>query len=210
MVNLILNFFLHPLAYIVPIADRLNGWVYLILFIWIFLETAYVIFSFLPGQSVLFLTSTIAASPRSNLNLFVLFVVFLAAATVGSVVKFHRGEKLSEGSKITQEIQASDQMEKTKDFFHRNEKSSLILSRFVPFLGLLVPIIAGNSDMSFHQFNKLNFLGALLWVSACCFAGYYLGSTPFVQKYFTLIFFILALLPVLTKQLFRFFHTKKA
>ncbi|GEL14956.1 VTT domain-containing protein [Pediococcus cellicola] len=203
MLNLAIDFFIHPLNYIVPLADKLNGWVYLILFIWIFLETAYLFFSFLPGQSVLFLTSTIAATPHSKLNLFILFIVFLAAATIGSIVKFHRGEKMGKGSKISKEIQASDQMEKTKAFFHHNERSSLILSRFVPFLGLFVPIIAGNSDMSFRKFNKLNFLGALLWVGVCCLAGFYLGRTPFVQKYFTLIFFMLALLPILSKQLYK-------
>lgn len=203
MLNLIINFFIHPLNYIVPIADKMNGWIYLILFIWIFLETAYVIFSFLPGQSVLFLTSTIAASPHSKLNLIVLFVVFLTAATIGSVVKFRQGKKLGRHSKLTKEIQTSDQMEKTQAYFNHNEKSSLLLSRFVPFLGLFVPIIAGNSDMSFQRFNKLNFLGALIWVGACCLAGYYLGTTPFVKRYFTLIFFTLAILPVIARQLYK-------
>lgn len=201
MLNLVIDFFIHPLSYIVPIADQMNGWIYLILFIWIFLETAFVIFSFLPGQSVLFLTSTIAASPHSKLNLIALFVVFLIAATTGSVLKFHQGKKFGKHSKITKEIQSSDQMEKTQAFFDRNEKSSLLLSRFIPFIGLFVPIIAGNSQMSFQRFNKLNFLGALIWVGACCLAGYYLGSTAFVQKYFTLIFFLLAISPILTKQL---------
>ncbi|AVK99396.1 VTT domain-containing protein [Pediococcus inopinatus] len=208
MLNLIINFFIHPLAYIVPIADQLNGWIYLFLFIWIFLETAYVIFSFLPGQSVLFLTSTIAASPHSSLNVICLFIIFLTAATAGANVKYHAGATLNQRSKLSQEIQASDQMEKTQAYFDRNEKSSLLLSRFVPFVGLFVPIIAGNSDMSLQRFNKLNFLGALIWVGVCCLAGYYLGATPFVQKYFSLIFFLLAIIPAIFKPVFKHLFQK--
>ncbi|AMV60899.1 DedA protein [Pediococcus damnosus] len=208
MLNEVINFLLHPLAYIVPIADRLNGWIYLFLFIWIFLETAFVIFSFLPGQSVLFLTSTIAASPHSDLNVVWLFIVFLAAATIGADIKYHQGATLNERSKLSREIQSSDQMEKTQQYFDRNEKSSLLLSRFIPFIGLFVPIIAGNSDMSLRKFNKLNFLGALIWVGACCLAGFYLGSTPFVQKYFSLIFLLLAILPGLVKKIFQLLFQK--
>lgn len=199
MLYSLLNFLINPLSMIVPWADWLGTWIYLILFLWIFLETAFIFFSFLPGQSVLFLTSTIAASAGSQLNIFLLFITFVVAATAGAMVKYWTGLNFENRNRLTKKISDSDQMSETQDFFDRHEDNTLLFSRFVPFIGLFVPIIAGTSKMDWKRFNKLSFAGVLIWVGACCLTGYYFGRTPFVQKYFTIIFLILVILPVIIR-----------
>ena len=50
----IIDFILHIDEHIYNIANAVGGWTYLILFLVIFIETAAVVFPFLPGASLLF------------------------------------------------------------------------------------------------------------------------------------------------------------
>jgi membrane-associated protein len=43
--------------------------------------------------------------------------------------------------------------------------------------------------MSYPRFAFFNVGGALLWVVSLCYAGYFFGNLPFVQKNLTLIIF---------------------
>jgi membrane-associated protein len=197
MLDALIGFIIHPLLYITPLTEQLHSWVYVILFIWIFLETAFIIFSFLPGQSVLFLTGTIAASPSSRLNIFLLLITFIIAATTGAMVKYWYGMNIEKKNKIARKINDSEKMNQTQEVFDENAKKSLLLSRFIPFVGLFIPIVAGTTKMNWRRFNKLNFLGVLLWVGICCFSGFFFGRTPFVKQYFTLIFLMLIVIPII-------------
>lgn len=203
MADLIIGFLIHPLSYITPLTEQLNDWVYLILFVWIFLETAFIVFSFLPGQSVLFLTGTIAAASNSRLNIFLLLITFIIAATTGAMIKYWYGRNLEKKNKLAQRINDSEKMNQTQAIFDENTKKSLLLSRFIPFVGLFVPIVAGTTQMDWRRFNKLNFTGVLLWVGICCFSGYFFGQTPFVKQYFTLIFLMLIVIPLLFETVMR-------
>ncbi|AEV95707.1 hypothetical protein PECL_1483 [Pediococcus claussenii ATCC BAA-344] len=210
IIDLLINFLFHPLTYVVPMADSLNSWIYFILFIWIFLETAFIFFSFLPGQSVLFLTSTVAASETSHLNIIALFLIFVSSATLGAMVKYYYGLTMDSRNHIAKKINNSDQMSQTEDFFDQHADNSLLFARFIPFIGLFVPIIAGTSQMNWRRFNLLNFAGVLIWVGTCCFIGYYFGNTPFIKKYFTIIFTLLAIVPTLSGVLFRYYRQRQA
>lgn len=203
MFDLILGFVIHPLTYITPLTEHLHNWVYLILFIWIFLETAFIVFSFLPGQSVLFLTGTIASAANSRLNIFILTITFIIAATSGAIVKYRYGVDIKSKNKIAKRISDSEKMNQTQEVFDENAKKSLIFSRFIPFVGLFIPIVAGITQMDWHQFYKLNFIGVLLWVGICCFSGYFFGQTPFIKQYFTLIFLLLIIIPAIFQIIWR-------
>ncbi|WP_224429072.1 DedA family protein [Pediococcus acidilactici] len=123
MLNLIWGFLVHPLSYLTPLTTQLNQWVYLILFIWIFLETVFIFFSFLPGQSVLFLTGTIASTAPAHLNIFLLLLTFIAAATTGAMVKYWYGVNLESKNKIAQKISDSPQLDQTQKLFDKNTKN---------------------------------------------------------------------------------------
>lgn len=79
---------------ILPMVNWLGPWSYLILFMLIFMETGLVVFPWLPGESLIFLTSALAAVAGSELNIFVLIFVFFSAAVIGDTVNFHIGNRL--------------------------------------------------------------------------------------------------------------------
>ena len=60
------------------------------------METGLVVFPFLPGESLIFFTSTIAAVKGSVLDIKVLVVVFFLAALIGDTVNFEIGRHLKQ------------------------------------------------------------------------------------------------------------------
>ena len=73
--------------------SQYGAWVYVGLFMIIFIETGLVVFPFLPGDSLLFLSGSIAEMSAHSLNPIILIVVLSIAAIVGDGVNFEIGKR---------------------------------------------------------------------------------------------------------------------
>lgn len=93
LVNLI-TILTHLEQSIVPLLTTLGSWSYILLFAVIFLETGMVVFPFLPGESLIFLASTMAATHSDALSIQILVPVFFVAAVIGDTVNFEIGRHL--------------------------------------------------------------------------------------------------------------------
>lgn len=68
-------------------------WIYAILFLIIFAETAFIFMFFLPGDSLLLAVGALCAT-TAIMNLgFIIFLLFLAA-TLGYIVNYHIGRRM--------------------------------------------------------------------------------------------------------------------
>ena len=65
----LIDFILHIDNHLVTIVNQFGAGSYLILFAIIFIETGLVIFPFLPGDSLIFAASAMAANSRYQLNI---------------------------------------------------------------------------------------------------------------------------------------------
>ena len=81
------------------LAAQYGPWLYAILFVIIFAETGLVVFPFLPGDSILFIAGTVVAV--ADLNIHVLVVVLIAAATLGDSLNYAIGHYI--GPKVFHE-----------------------------------------------------------------------------------------------------------
>ena len=79
----LIDFILHIDVHIIQLVNQFGDWTYLILFAIIFIETGAVIMPFLPGDSLLFAASAIAADQRYHLNIWVFVTLFLIACLAG-------------------------------------------------------------------------------------------------------------------------------
>ncbi|MEP7083320.1 MAG: hypothetical protein ABI854_01185, partial [Betaproteobacteria bacterium] len=70
-------------------AAQYGNWIFLILFLIIFAETGLVVFPFLPGDSLLFVAGSVAATGAMNVH--VLVAVLTLAAIIGDSVNFAVG-----------------------------------------------------------------------------------------------------------------------
>jgi len=160
----------------------------------IFIETAFLVGFFLPGDSLLFSAGLVAAA-RTDINVVILvFTVFLAAF-IGDQVGYVFGRKIGRpyfqrrNSKRTQKMLA-----KSERFYERYGWWSVVIARYIPWVRTFVPPIAGTVKMNYYKFLTANALGAFLWGVGITLAGFYSGSISWVKdiSYGLAFFFITA------------------
>jgi membrane-associated protein len=167
----------------------------------IFFETATILGSFLPGDSLLFILGLTLASYLSDfpfpLAVLILFVAAVAGSQVGFIIGKRTGRALfnrKEGFIFNHKTQ-----ERTEKFFIRYGARAIILARFVPVLRALIPMLVAMTSFDPKRFFKLNLIGGAVWVGGVMTAGYLLGGIEFVKAHieeFILGFVILSSLPL--------------
>ncbi len=167
----------------------------------IFFETATILGSFLPGDSLLFILGLSLASYLSDfpfpLAVLILFVAAVAGSQVGFMIGKRTGRALfkrPDGLVFNQKTQ-----ERTEKFFIRYGARAIVLARFVPVLRALIPMLVAMTSFDPKRFFKLNLIGGAVWVGGVMTAGYLLGGIEFVKAHieeFILGFVILSSLPL--------------
>ena len=149
----------------------------------VFVETAFIVTSFLPGDSLLFVLGlTLAANTATPLWLALAIVT--ASAIAGSHVGFVTGRAL--GPILFERrhtwIFNPRFVAKTHEYFARFGNRAIVLARFVPIVRALVPMLAGISRVPLRAFTAMNVTGAALWVGVLTTTGFFLGEIPAVEE----------------------------
>lgn len=207
----IVNVFLHFNEYLAGIINTFGVWTYLILFIIIFAETGLVVAPFLPGDSLLFISGTLAGA--GVLNLFTIYITFLAAAILGDSFNYYLGNKF--GAKVFQKENSKlfnkAYLAKTQEFYEKHGGKTIILARFVPIVRTFAPFVAGIGSMHYRTFIVYNVVGAFIWVTSLTLAGYFFGGLDIVKNNFEIAVFVIigiSLIPVVFEYL-KHRHEKK-
>jgi membrane-associated protein len=167
----------------------------------IFAETATILGSFLPGDSLLFLLGLTLSTALTGVPLVPSMLVVFIAAIIGSEVGYWLGHKF--GPRVFRREDTwffnKKVVEKTKEFYQHYGARAIVLARFIPVLRALVPLTVGMSDFGWRRYLVYNIAGALLWVGGLMTAGYFLGTIPFVQhniEWVVIGFIVLSSLPL--------------
>jgi len=181
--DLVLHLDRHLLALV-----RSHGvWVYAVLFAIVFLETGVVVTPFLPGDSLLFVAGTVAAS--GALEVHSLVALLIAAAVIGDSVNYAVGHYLGprvfrfEDSRFFKRAY----IDRTHAFFDRHGGKTLIIARFIPIIRTYAPFVAGIGAMRYRRFLAFNVIGAVAWVVLLTYAGYFFGNLTVVKDNLTLV-----------------------
>jgi membrane-associated protein len=183
----IIDLIIHFDTYLPGIIAVYGFWTYLILFIIIFCETGFVVFPYLPGDSLLFVAGTLAGA--GFLNLEILIVTLIAAAVLGDSANYWIGKTVGMKALEKNFFVKKGQLEKTEEYFTRYGGLTIVIARFVPFIRTFAPFLAGIGKMNYRWFITYNVIGAILWVLGFVLAGYFLGSLPIVQENFSFIIY---------------------
>ena len=144
---------------VLPLFNSLGSWTYVILFSLIFMETGLVVFPWLPGQSLIFVTSSFAALHGAEVKMSILVPGFFIAAVLGDTLNYLIGTRLIKWSWLKRRL-AGPTMEKAQLFFSRYGLRAIIFGRFVPLIRTFVPLISGIA--------KYRFGGILSWQHSIC------------------------------------------
>ncbi|MDO4902742.1 MAG: VTT domain-containing protein [Limosilactobacillus sp.] len=175
----------HIAEILIPMFEWLGPWSYLILFVIVFMETGLVVFPWLPGGSLVFLTSSfIAVHPV--LKMHYIIITFFLAAFIGDSVNYWIGRTISRWSFIEKRLEGP-RMLQAKDFLEKYGFWAVAFGRFVPLIRSFIPTIAGIMHYPFRKFTAGNIVGVATWVALGCSVGYYFGSIPLVKEHFSLV-----------------------
>ena len=193
---------LHLDKHLAILVQQYGLWIYGILFFIIFAETGFVIFPFLPGDSLLFVAGALAAIGEGGMNIWTLCGVLLAAAVLGNMVNYQIGRYF--GPKVfhweNSRFFNRAALEKTHAFYEKHGGKTLVISRFLPLFRTFAPFVAGIGAMSYAKFSFFNLIGASAWVFSLCIGGYLLGNLPWIKQNLSLLIvgiILVSLLPVI-------------
>ncbi len=158
--------------------------IYVLLFLVIYSKTAFIVLTFLPGDTTVFASGTFTA--MGELELWVLFVLFITATTLGDSQNFLIGKYVGKMSSknhffithISEEIVA-----KARNFLTDYGRVAIMFSRFVPLMRTSVPFVAGYTGFAYHSFFSFNLIGGLIWTSVWLGAGFILGNFTWVEEH---------------------------
>ena len=185
-------------------AGQYGPWLYGLLFIVIFAETGLVVFPFLPGDSILFISGTVAAT--AGLNVHTLVWLLVVAAILGDSVNYAVGHYI--GPRVYDKPDSrwfkQEHLRQTQAFYDKYGGVTIIIGRFIPIIRTFAPFLAGVAGMSYRRFLSYNVIGGVLWISALVYAGYLFGNIPWVKQNLSLIVLgivIVSLVPAVTTYL---------
>ncbi|WP_299495441.1 VTT domain-containing protein [uncultured Shewanella sp.] len=182
-----IDFILHLNTHLNALVEHMGNWSYLLFFLIIFGETGFIIFPFLPGDSLLLALGYLAS--LGTLDITILLPSLMFAAILGNTVNYFTGKWL--GSKVFHFPRSRwfnpFHLQKAHHFYQRYGGIALIFGRFIPIVRTFVPFIAGIAAMNWRRFQFFNGIGSLAWIAILIEVGYFLGHIPIVKHHLSAI-----------------------
>ena len=168
----------------------------------VFVETGFIVLSFLPGDSLLFTVGLLTATGVVGVPIYVTAAVIFVAAFAGDQLAYFIGRKA--GPAVFRREQSRffnpENVDRTNAFFAKHGGKAIIMARFLPVFRAFVPVAAGVGRMSYRTFVLYNLIGAFLWGVGLTLVGFFLGQIDFVAtyaEYFIIGIVLLSGIPIL-------------
>jgi membrane-associated protein len=181
-VDQLLDHILHFDTYLTQAVETLGLWAYAAIFATIFAETGLVVAPFLPGESLLLASGTLAGA--DVLEIVALWPLLTGAALLGDVVNYLLGRWIGRRllAKPRKHLKP-EHIARAHEFYEAHGGLAVVLCRFLPIVRTLVPFVAGMARMRFHRYLCFAALASALWVTIFLGAGYLFGNIQWVQDY---------------------------
>jgi membrane-associated protein len=141
----------------------------------VFVECAFLIGLFLPGDSLLFTAGVALAAQGSVTQAWLLSGATLVVAVGGNYVGYEFGRRT--GTRVLARRNGTllnrRNLRRAERFFERSGFWALLAARWIPWIRTLAPVIAGAASMDRRRYLGATVLGALCWVPTLVLLGYY-------------------------------------
>jgi membrane-associated protein len=160
--------------------------IYLMLFVVVFCEIAFIPLFFLPGDPLLFICGALCAT--GALSIWAVMPLLFTACVVGSIVSYYVGRAVGKRiSSANHRWLDRTALERTHAFYERHGALTFLISPFLAVVRTFAPFVAGLAHMSFGKFLVSVVAGAALWVLVLVPGGYLFGSIPVIHDHLTAI-----------------------
>ncbi len=179
-----------------------------LLLIIIYLETGFFLGLVLPGGDYLVFTAGLLAGTQFlGVPIYVLVPSMMGAAILGDYTGYAKGRWLGPRlfDKEDNRFFKRSYLARSRAFYRKFGTWAFIISRFLPVVRTLMPMLAGASRIKVRRFSIYNITGAVIWIGSLTPLGYFLGNRyPDLMDYsiwFLLGFVIIASTPVISTML---------
>jgi membrane protein DedA with SNARE-associated domain/membrane-associated phospholipid phosphatase len=166
------------LNYLIKLISRLGHWGYLIIFLGAALECSAFLGLAVPGESLVLVGGFFAGS--GQLDVGDLIIVVAIGAILGDSIGYELGRHCGRSWLLRYgrwfRLRQSH-LDRVDDFFRRHGGKTIFMGRFIGFLRVLAPFVAGSSRMPYGRFLFYNATGAFLWSTAFVLIGYFVGAS---------------------------------
>lgn len=195
--------FLHSLTlslsvdvYLTEFVKNYNHYTYLFLFAIVFCETGLFMAPFLPEESLLFVTGTLAS--KGALNIWTITLLLTLSNIIGECVNYYIGKRF--GTKIFKSnnsiIFNKKHIKRAQSFYDTHGGKTIILAKYIPLVRTFIPFIAGTANVKFSSFLVYNMIGGIPWVVLFIIGGYFFGNIPIVSNNFELVILFIVLISI--------------
>jgi membrane-associated protein len=149
---------------------------YAVIFLLVYVETAFIFAFFIPGDTLLFSAGLVVAV-ATDLNIVITCFLISVAAFLGDQTSYAIGRKYGI-SYITSrnKPQLDSLLTRAEDFYRRHGGATIFLSRFYPWFRTLAPFLAGVGGMRRREFMAVNLISAFSWGTGITLLGYLANS----------------------------------
>lgn len=193
--------FLHTLSFsldtfLLEFVKNYDNYTYLFLFAIVFCETGLFMAPFLPEESLLFVTGTLAA--MGALNIWKITLLLMISNVIGESVNYYIGKRF--GIKIFKSnnsiIFNKKHIERAQNFYDAHDGKTIIIAKFIPLVRTFIPFIAGVANVKFTSFILYNMIGGIPWVALFIMGGYFFGNMPIVSNNFELVILFIIIISI--------------
>jgi membrane-associated protein len=160
-----------------------SGGLLLIAFI-VFAESGLLFGFFFPGDTLLFLTGTLAA--QGLFSIWVAVPVIIVSSIAGGQVGYIIGQK--GGPRVFKKkdgiLFRKEHIDRSEKFYEKHGGKTIMLARFIPIVRTFAPVVAGVGNMDQKRFVFYNIAGSALWGAGITILGYFFGKhIPNIDHY---------------------------
>ncbi|TQF69297.1 DedA family protein [Rhodococcus spelaei] len=153
--------------------------VWLVVLTFVFLECAFIIGLFLPGDSLLVTAGIVLAGQYTGTaHVWLLAVGAAVAAIAGNQVGYAIGHRTghSLAARRGGKYLNTANLHKVNALLDRHGFWSVLVARWIPWIRTLCPLVAGAARMNHRSYTIASTLGAVAWAPVLLLLGFYAGG----------------------------------
>jgi membrane-associated protein len=149
--------------------------VWVIVLGFVFVECAFIVGLFLPGDTLLFAAGVVLAQHDGEWHAWLLSIVATVVAVAGNMVGYYIGHKTGHAliARRGGKVLNKENLVRARDFLDHRGFWAIVLARWIPWVRTLAPLIAGAAKMDHRRFLLATSVGGIAWVPTLVLVGYY-------------------------------------
>lgn len=191
-----MDYILHLDQYLLELIPVWGNYIYFVIGLVIFMESACILTPFLPGDGLLFILGLFSA--RNLLDPASIVTIVFLSTLIGYGINYYLGCYL--GAKLMPWLKRrgfKKSLEDTQTYYYRYGIAAIVLGRFIPMVRTFIPLITGFLNLSQLRFWTANLTGATLWVMILMGGGWIAGKIGMLSSNISVVVFMIMLISIL-------------